>query len=71
MEKLSTLEGTLTSARTSAVSLKSVAHTTAIPENNTAATVNSVSITTPQRLRDLQIVTERLATLRAQQKAEV
>jgi len=40
-----------------------------IPENN-ATTVHSVSVTTPQRLRDLQIVTERLAALRAQQKVK-
>ena len=61
----------MTSARSSAVSLKSVTHPTTVPENNTVETVASVSITTPQRLRDLQIVTERLAVLRAQQKPEV
>jgi hypothetical protein len=67
LEELSSLEETLTSARVSAVSLKSTTVTSTLPENN-ATTVNSVSVTTPQRLRDLQIVTERLAALRAQQK---
>ena len=71
LEELSSLEGTLTSARTSAsaVSLKSMTLASTIPENN-ATTVHSVSVTTPQRLRDLQIVTERLAALRAQQKVK-
>ncbi|KAI9561728.1 hypothetical protein GHT06_012689 [Daphnia sinensis] len=66
LEELSTLEGTLKCSQGSQVSVVE------FPAQCTPATVPgkgvplSISISTPQRLRDLQIVSERLASLRKQ-----
>ncbi|XP_057376262.1 uncharacterized protein LOC130697379 [Daphnia carinata] len=66
LEELSTLEGTLKYSEGSQMSIVE------FPAQCTPATVRnkavplSISISTPQRLRDLQIVSERLASLRKQ-----
>ena len=62
LEELSTLDGTLTSTKAKDLSISSAQGSPYA--TLTKATPSSANISTPQRLRDLQIVSERLARLR-------
>lgn len=60
LEELSGLEGTLVSTSSHDITMEKVTPLT----SETQGAVSNLSISTPQRLRDLQIVSERLAVLR-------
>ena len=66
MEELSTLEGTMKSTQSSAIFMVESQEQFTPSITQSKAAPLSVSISTPQRLRDLQIVSERLALLRKQ-----
>jgi hypothetical protein len=66
LEELSTLEGTLKSTQSSQIFAVESQEKFTPSDTQSKATPLSVSISTPQRLRDLQIVSERLALLRKQ-----
>ncbi|XP_046641800.1 uncharacterized protein LOC124327034 [Daphnia pulicaria] len=66
LEELSTLEGTLKSTQSSQIFAVESQEQFTPSDTQSKATPLSVSISTPQRLRDLQIVSERLALLRKQ-----
>ena len=59
------LEGTLLSSNSTQVSADTTNKITQ-QASTTQAVISNLSISTPQRLRDLQIVSERLALLRKQ-----
>ena len=72
LEELTSLEGTLTSTRASETSSSILTWVSGCVGTNPSPTIGtpaSVGVNTPQRLKDLQIVAQRLAALR-QQKIE-